>query len=166
MALAYCAVALIKLAFKKYAPGTTLRKTKICNIFCDLFFCCILEFYNQKTMTNFAEIPLQYPQCWRLDISNRILFDGVNQIHLTSIESVIVKSMLLKEDRVISKAELISSIGRDPDLYRGLQMSLSRLQIKFKKNAGGSHLFRTVRNRGYCLTQTIHINGGAISGGA
>lgn len=114
-------------------------------------------------MTNLAKISLQYPQCWNLDINNRILFDGANQIHLTYIESVIVKNMLLKEERVISRAELISSIGRDPDLYRGLGMSLSRLQIKFKKSAGGRHLFRAVRNRGYCLTQTIHINGG-VSG--
>ena len=109
-------------------------------------------------MTNFTEISLQYPQCWKLDINNRILFDGANKIHLTNIESVIVKTMLLKEERVISKAELISSIGREPDLYRGLEMSLSRLQIKFKKSAGGRYLFRAVRNRGYCLTQTIHIN--------
>lgn len=114
-------------------------------------------------MTNFAEISLQYPRCWRLDISNRILFDGANQIYLTNIENIIVKSMILKEGRVISKAELISSIGRDPDLYRGLQMNLSRLQIKFKKSAGGSHLFRAVRNRGYCLTQTIHLMGNRLA---
>lgn len=112
-----------------------------------------------KTMTNFTEISLQDPQCWKLDINNRILFDGANQIHLTNIENIIVKNMLLKEARVISRAELISSIGREPDLYRGLEMSLSRLQIKFKKSAGGSYLFRAVRNRGYCLTQTIQING-------
>lgn len=113
-------------------------------------------------MTNFTEISLQYPQCWKLDVNNRILFDGANQIHqihLTNIESVIVKNMLLKEGRVISRAELISSIGREPDLYHGLEMNLSRLQVKFKKSAGGGYLFRAVRNRGYCLTQTIHING-------
>ncbi|RON23491.1 hypothetical protein BK663_22420 [Pseudomonas lini] len=109
-------------------------------------------------MTNFTEISLQYPQCWKLDINNRILFDGANQIHLTNIENIILKNMLLKEERVISRAELVSSIGREPGLYRGLEMSLSRLQIKFKKSAGGRYLFRAVRNRGYCLTQTIHIN--------
>ncbi|MHC8326437.1 winged helix-turn-helix domain-containing protein [Pseudomonas sp. LB1P83] len=112
-----------------------------------------------KTMTTLAEISLQHPQCWKLDINNRILFDGANQIHLTNIESIIVKNMLLKKERVISKTELISSIGRDPDLYRGLEMSLSRLRIKFKNSTEGRHLFRAVRNRGYCLTQTIHING-------
>ena len=110
-------------------------------------------------MTKLAETSLQHPQCWKLDINNRILFDDAIQIHLTNIEGIIVKNMLLKEERVISRAELISSIGRDPELYRGLEMSLSRLQIKFKKNAGGRHLFRAVRNRGYCLTQVIHING-------
>mgnify|MGYP003914004825 CR=1 FL=1 len=110
-------------------------------------------------MTNLAGISLQHPQCWKLDTTNRILFSGVNEIHLTNIESTIVKNMLLKEERVISGAELISSIGREPEIYRGLKMSLSRLQIKFKKSAGGGHLFRAVRNRGYCLTQTIHIDG-------
>lgn len=114
-------------------------------------------------MANFAEISLQYPQCWKLDLDNRILFDGANQIHLTNIECIILKNMLLKEDRVISRAELISSIGREPDLYRGLEMCLSRLQIKFKKSAGGRRLFRSVRNRGYCLTQPIHINGVATA---
>jgi len=112
-----------------------------------------------KTMTNLTEILPQHPQYWKFDINNRILFDGANQIHLTNIESIIVKNMLLKEERVISRSELISSIGREPGLYRGLEMSLSRLQIKFKKSAGGRYLFRAVRNRGYCLTQTIHING-------
>jgi DNA-binding response OmpR family regulator len=110
-------------------------------------------------MTNLAEISLQYHQCWKLDINNRILFAGADQIQLTNIENIIVKNMILAEERVISRAELISSIGREPDLYRGLEMNLSRLQTKFKKSAGGTHLFRSVRNRGYCLTQIIHING-------
>lgn len=106
-------------------------------------------------MTTHTEKSSQCPQSWQLDIDNRTLLNGPSQISLTKIESLIVKSMLLKEERIISKEELIYSIGREPDRYRGLEMSLSRLQGKFKKCFRGEHLFRAVRNRGYCLTQII-----------
>ncbi|NMY13774.1 hypothetical protein HBO38_36320 [Pseudomonas veronii] len=51
--------------------------------------------------------------------------------------------------------QLIRNIGREPELYRGLEMCLSRLQEKFKRVNDGERLFRSVRNRGYCLTQRI-----------
>ena len=110
-------------------------------------------------MMNFTTILIQHSQCWKIDVDNRILFNGASQIPLTKIENIILKTMVLKKERVTSKAELIISIGRDPDLYRGLEMSLSRLQEKFNKSTGGEYLFRAVRNRGYCLTQSIHIIG-------
>ncbi|MGE9630863.1 winged helix-turn-helix domain-containing protein, partial [Enterococcus faecium] len=61
------------------------------------------------------------------------------------------------EERVVSKDELIRNIGREPEQNRGLEMSLSRLQEKFKRANYGVRLFRAVRNRGYCLTQKIKI---------
>ncbi len=110
-------------------------------------------------MTNFTTALIQHSQRWKLDIDNRILFNDTNQISLTKIDNIVLSNMILKKKRVLSKTELIIIIGRDPDLYHGLEMGLSRLQKKFKKSTGGEYLFRAVRNRGYCLTQTIHIIG-------
>lgn len=97
-----------------------------------------------------------YPQdFWLLTQHDRTLVKGGLRISLTTIESALIKKMLHHEERVVSKEELIRNIGREPDLYRGLEMCLSRLQEKFKRANAGERLFRAVRNRGYCLTQKI-----------
>ncbi|WP_458238453.1 winged helix-turn-helix domain-containing protein, partial [Pseudomonas sp. P5_A2_2] len=77
------------------------------------------------------------------------------EIVLTGLEAALLKKMLHHEDRVVSKDDLIRSIGREPEQYRGLEMCLSRLQEKFKKASNGERLFRAVRNRGYCVIQKI-----------
>ncbi|AKS09597.1 winged helix-turn-helix domain-containing protein [Pseudomonas trivialis] len=97
-----------------------------------------------------------YPQdFWLLTQHDRTLVKGGLRISLTTIESALIKKMLHHEERVVSKEELIRNIGREPELYRGLEMCLSRLQDKFKRANDGERLFRAVRNRGYCLTQKI-----------
>lgn len=92
---------------------------------------------------------------WLLTQHDRTLVKGDLRISLTTIESALIKKMLHHEERVVSKDELIRNIGREPELYRGLEMCLSRLQEKFKRANDGERLFRAVRNRGYCLTQKI-----------
>lgn len=92
---------------------------------------------------------------WLLTQHDRALVKGGLRISLTTIESALIKKMLHHEERVVSKEELIRNIGREPELYRGLEMCLSRLQEKFKRVNDGERLFRAVRNRGYCLTQKI-----------
>lgn len=92
---------------------------------------------------------------WLLTQHDRTLVKGRLRISLTTIESALIKKMLHHEERVVSKEELIRNIGREPELYRGLEMCLSRLQEKFKRANDGERLFRAVRNRGYCLTQKI-----------
>ena len=113
-----------------------------------------------KNHTRPAEIPPErtqlYPQdFWLLTQHDRTLVKGGLRISLTTIESALIKKMLHHEERVVSKEELIRNIGREPELYRGLEMCLSRLQEKFKRANDGERLFRAVRNRGYCLTQKI-----------
>ncbi|MGC6370821.1 winged helix-turn-helix domain-containing protein [Pseudomonas sp. K2I15] len=98
---------------------------------------------------------LRTPDVWLLTQQDRALVKGGLRISLTTIESALIKKMLNHEERVVSKEELIRNIGREPDLYRGLEMCLSRLQDKFKRVNDGERLFRAVRNRGYCLTQKI-----------
>ncbi|WP_322616936.1 winged helix-turn-helix domain-containing protein [Pseudomonas sp. BIC9C] len=92
---------------------------------------------------------------WKLDISHKVLMKDDVKVILTGIESVLVSTLVQADDRVVSKEELIRSIGREPNQYCGLGMSLSRLQDKFKKVTSGERLFCAVRNRGYCLIQNI-----------
>ncbi|UHH32504.1 helix-turn-helix domain-containing protein [Pseudomonas veronii] len=110
----------------------------------------------QKALATHTEKPpLQAPDYWTFTQHDRMLVKGGLRISLTTIESALIKKMLHHEERVVSKEELIRNIGREPELYRGLEMCLSRLQEKFKRVNDGERLFRSVRNRGYCLTQRI-----------
>ncbi|VVP88777.1 hypothetical protein PS934_01412 [Pseudomonas fluorescens] len=94
-------------------------------------------------------------ETWRLsDVSGALVKDDV-EIALTGLEATLLKKMLHHDDRVVSKDDLIRSIGREPEHYRGLEMCLSRLQEKFKNASNGERLFRAVRNRGYCVIQKI-----------
>ncbi|AWM91330.1 response regulator receiver protein [Pseudomonas sp. 31-12] len=96
-----------------------------------------------------------YTEAWRLSNVNGALIKDDVEIVLTGLEATLVKKMLHHDDRVVSKDDLIRSIGREPEHYRGLEMCLSRLQEKFKNASNGERLFRAVRNRGYCLIQKI-----------
>lgn len=94
-------------------------------------------------------------QAWQLDDDQSVLIKDNIEISLTGLEAALVRKMLHHEERVVSRDELILSIGREPEQYRGLEMCLSRLQDKFKSASNGERLFRAVRNRGYCLIQEV-----------
>ncbi|MNF52062.1 hypothetical protein D3C84_334010 [compost metagenome] len=96
-----------------------------------------------------------YSEAWQLDKDQSVLVKEGVEISLTGLEAALVKKMLHHEERVVSRDELILSIGREPEQYRGLEMCLSRLQDKFKSASNGERLFRAVRNRGYCLIQEV-----------
>lgn len=96
-----------------------------------------------------------YSDAWQLDNDQSVLIKENVEINLTGLEAALVKKMLHHEDRVVSRDDLILSIGREPEQYRGLEMCLSRLQDKFKSASKGERLFRAVRNRGYCLIQEV-----------
>lgn len=113
------------------------------------------ELNNTAAETVNTTSALRAPDVWLLTQQDRALVKGGLRISLTTIESALIKKMLNHEERVVSKEELIRNIGREPDIYRGLEMCLSRLQDKFKRVNDGERLFRAVRNRGYCLTQKI-----------
>jgi two-component system OmpR family response regulator len=104
-----------------------------------------------------TEDRIAYPtaEAWRLSNGNGALIKDDIEIVLTGLEATLLKKMLHHDDRVVSKDDLIRSIGREPEHYRGLEMCLSRLQEKFKNASNGERLFRAVRNRGYCLIQKI-----------
>jgi DNA-binding winged helix-turn-helix (wHTH) protein len=98
-----------------------------------------------------------YPctEAWQLSNGSGALVKDDVEVVLTGLEATLVEKMLHHDDRVVSKDDLIRSIGREPEQYRGLEMCLSRLQEKFKSASNGERLFRAVRNRGYCLIQKI-----------
>ncbi|KPG98506.1 response regulator receiver protein [Pseudomonas sp. RIT-PI-q] len=96
-----------------------------------------------------------YNEAWRLSNGSGALVKDDVEVVLTGLEATLVEKMLHHDDRVVSKDDLIRSIGREPEHYRGLEMCLSRLQEKFKSASNGERLFRAVRNRGYCLIQKI-----------
>lgn len=95
------------------------------------------------------------PDSWLFSFSTRELRNITNSIQLTAIESLLIRTLTLCSERICSKQELILGIDKDADTYSGLEMCLSRLQSKFKA-AFGERLFRSVRNRGYCLVQEVH----------
>ena len=94
------------------------------------------------------------PETWFFDFASRELSTAEAGIQLTAIESLLIKTLMLNEARICSKQELILGIDKDGNTYKGLEMCLSRLQSKFK-DAFGERLFRSVRNRGYCLVQDV-----------
>nr|WP_322784190.1 helix-turn-helix domain-containing protein [Pseudomonas sp. PCH199] len=104
---------------------------------------------------NLAEPRTVIAETWRFSNGGGALIKDDMEIVLTGLEATLLKKMLHHEDRVVSKEDLIRSIGREPEHYRGLEMCLSRLQEKFKSASNGERLFRAVRNRGYCLIQKI-----------
>lgn len=95
-------------------------------------------------------------QTWLFNVAARELCNTTACIQLTAIETLLINTLALSTVRICSKQELITSINKDPVAYSGLEMCLSRLQDKFRQ-AFNERLFRSVRNRGYCLVQEVKI---------
>ncbi|WP_323165723.1 winged helix-turn-helix domain-containing protein [Pseudomonas bubulae] len=98
------------------------------------------------------------PDTWLFCSTTHRLCNNNTCIQLTAIESLLIKTLAQRDERVCSKQELIIGINKDASSYSGLEMSLSRLQSKFK-GVFGERLFRSVRNRGYCLVQDVQMAG-------
>ncbi|WP_413052556.1 winged helix-turn-helix domain-containing protein [Pseudomonas bubulae] len=94
------------------------------------------------------------PDTWLFGFAAQQLCNNTACIQLTAIESLLIKTLSQRDERICSKQELIMGINKDARTYSGLEMCLSRLQNKFKA-VFGERLFRSVRNRGYCLVQDV-----------
>lgn len=101
--------------------------------------------------------PNTHSETWWFNTDERTLVKAETTIALTTIESLMLVQLVISECRVLSRDDLIQRIEKDPQRYSGLEMCLSRLQKKFKSAAHGERLVRSVRNRGYCLTQRIKM---------
>ena len=96
------------------------------------------------------------PDTWLFGFAAQQLCNNTACIQLTAIESLLIKTLSQRDERICSKQELIMGINKDARTYSGLEMCLSRLQNKFKA-VFGERLFRSVRNRGYCLVQDVQV---------
>ena len=96
------------------------------------------------------------PDAWLFCSTAHRLCNNNTCIQLTAIESLLIKTLAQRDERICSKQELIIGINKDTYSYSGLEMCLSRLQSKFK-GVFGERLFRSVRNRGYCLVQDVQM---------
>jgi len=96
------------------------------------------------------------PDTWLFCSTAHRLCNNNTCIQLTAIESLLIKTLAKRDERICSKQELIIGINKDTYSYSGLEMCLSRLQSKFK-GVFGERLFRSVRNRGYCLVQDVQM---------
>lgn len=96
------------------------------------------------------------PDVWSFCFAEQVLCNSAACIQLTNIESMLIQTLTRSNERVCSKQELILGINKDAYSYSGLEMCLSRLQSKFRR-AFNERLFRSVRNRGYCLVQDVQI---------
>ena len=96
------------------------------------------------------------PDAWLFCSTAHRLCNNNTCIQLTAIESLLIKTLAKRDERICSKQELIIGINKDTYSYSGLEMCLSRLQSKFK-GVFGERLFRSVRNRGYCLVQDVQM---------
>ena len=96
------------------------------------------------------------PDTWLFCFEAQQLCNNTACIQLTAIESLLIKTLSQRDERICSKQELIIGINKDTYSYSGLEMCLSRLQSKFKA-VFGERLFRSVRNRGYCLVQDVQV---------
>lgn len=87
----------------------------------------------------------------------RLLTNNEKTINLTKMEYAVLDLLISSTERIVSNDAIAKKLNKNLDHYKGLVMCLSRLQAKFKRSARGDNLFRSVRNRGYCIVQTIHI---------
>ncbi len=109
-----------------------------------------LTSHKQTSLSQYSNSPVTWLFCF----AAQNLCNDSKCIQLTSIESLIIKTLTRSDTRICSKQELILGINKDVNSYSGLEMGLSRLQNKFRR-AFGERLFRSVRNRGYCLVQDV-----------
>ena len=98
-----------------------------------------------------------YSDIWTLDDKRRTLSRVRDRITLTTTETLILKSFITTQQRILSKDEITFKINKDPESYTGLPVYISRLQNKYKTKNFDAGLFRSARNRGYCLVQEIRL---------
>ena len=87
------------------------------------------------------------------DVSRNELWEGANQIRLTTTESQLMKIFTSVLGEPISRADLVASLGRDVSSSqdRAIDVQITRLRRKIEVNPSQPRYLQTVRGAGYML---------------
>ena len=87
------------------------------------------------------------------DVTRSELWEGNNQIRLTTTEIHLMKIFTSALGEPISRAELVTSLGKDVSLAqdRAIDVQITRLRRKIEVNPSQPRYLQTVRGAGYML---------------
>ena len=87
------------------------------------------------------------------DVARNELWEGANQIRLTTTESQLMKIFTSALGEPISRADLVTSLGRDISSAqdRAIDVQITRLRRKIEVNPSQPRYLQTVRGAGYML---------------
>ena len=87
------------------------------------------------------------------DVARNELWEGANQIRLTTTESQLMKIFTSVLGEPISRADLVASLGRDVSSSqdRAIDVQITRLRRKIEVNPSQPRYLQTVRGAGYML---------------
>ena len=87
------------------------------------------------------------------DVARNELWEGANQIRLTTTESQLMKIFTSVLGEPISRTDLVASLGRDVSSAqdRAIDVQITRLRRKIEVNPSQPRYLQTVRGAGYML---------------
>ena len=89
----------------------------------------------------------------KYDVARNELWEGEKQVRLTTTESQLMKIFTSALGEPISRADLVTSLGRDVSLAqdRAIDVQITRLRRKIEVNPSQPRYLQTVRGAGYML---------------
>ena len=89
----------------------------------------------------------------KYDVARNELWDGEKQVRLMTTESQLMKIFTSALGEPISRADLVTSLGRDVSLAqdRAIDVQITRLRRKIEVNPSQPRYLQTVRGAGYML---------------
>lgn len=89
----------------------------------------------------------------KYDVARNELWEGENQIRLTTTESQLMKIFTSALGEPISRVDLVTFLGRDVSSAqdRAIDVQITRLRRKIEVNPGQPRYLQTVRGAGYML---------------
>lgn len=89
----------------------------------------------------------------KYDVARNELWEGENQIRLTTTESQLMKIFTSALGEPISRVDLVTTLGRDASSAqdRAIDVQITRLRRKIEVNPGQPRYLQTVRGAGYML---------------
>ena len=87
------------------------------------------------------------------DVARSELWEGQNQVRLTTTESQLMKIFTSALGEPVSRADLVTSLGRDVSSAqdRAIDVQITRLRRKIEVNPSQPRYLQTVRGAGYML---------------